>query len=720
MSVTRAVISGLVIVASTSGFCQGTNAAPSKNPVFSIIPAVQQWKEGTGFVDMRGFPIIISATDEKVLRPTAVIVQEDMALLGMERPRILIAEKSAGTPCIRMTLTKDPFNVGEGMIEEQAYSVEVSKEGVVLLAHDRGGIYAGTRSLLHLFVSGGKKEIPCGRIVDAPVTKMRILMLDVGRKAFPITTLYDYLRILGWYKMNTLHLHLSDNSFDNRYAGFRVQCDKFPGLTSKDCFYSKKELREFQDYAAAMGIMILPEIDMPGHAAGLCMYWPELAWVNNPTDRAAMNTGSAALGALDVNNPALLPRMKELIDEMIPVFDSPYMHIGTDEYRVNYKDADQKNKTGENFRAFINEMNKHIRSKGKECVVWDGWEHVSGATEVDPTVVVDMWWGCFDTLAYLKRGHKVINSNQGVTYLTSGRPVYGVNNAGVYERWKPNHFGKVNPPMDAPGFLGAKLHVWCGQGPTGWTMTEIAGETFETIRPVSETLWGKMGSVNYKAFLERAAPLEKVPGVTALERLPSVDGVVLDKPEVIELKKNMPSVALPLDGALRADLEFPWTLTMEVRKDEANGRGVILSSKLAEISDSYEWNDRRKVVNDAEAARGKEKFEKVVRKGFGLARATGNWTKDNPTPVDTTMGPENSRVYSEMPLPLGEWVKITVVAEKRKTTLYMDGKMIKSHGMQALCPLMRLGSPDPENSFVGAVRHLRVMDRAMPPDEVKP
>ncbi len=673
------------------------------------MPAVQKWIGGEGAVDIQSAPIVMFPDDEKALRPTAEILVEDMAALGLPKPEIIVSDKPRDKPCIMFSLETAPFGAGSGTIEAQAYCVVVSEAGITVRAHDKGGIYAGTRSVLQMLVAGGKKTLPCGTIIDAPVTKMRILMLDVGRKAFPLGTLYDYLRVLGWYKMNTLHLHLSDGSFDGRYGGFRVQCDTFPGLTSKDCFYTKKGLREFQDKAAAMGIMVIPEIDMPGHAAGFCLYWPDLAWDKNPYK-----------GALDVNNPKLLPRMKQVIDEMIPIFDSPYMHIGTDEYRVPYKDDAQRAKTGENFRKFINEMNRHIRSKGKECVVWDGWEHVKGKTEIDPTVVVDMWWGCFDTNAYLKAGHKVINSNQNVTYLTSGRPCYGVNNAGLYQNWKPNHFGKVNPSMDAPGFLGAKLHVWCGQGPTGWTMTEIAGETFESVQAMSETLWGRKGSPDYKAFLDRAAPLEKVPGVVALDRLPASSGVVLDKPEEVALKKDAAPAALPLDGTARADLEFPWTLTMEVRQDAVNGRGVILSSDLSEICANYEWNDRKKVVNEAEAARGKEKFEKVIRRGFGIDRATGNWRTDLVgsvrTPVDTTMGPENSRVYDEAPLPMGQWVKYAVIAEKRHTRVFRDGKLIgETRGVQAICPLMRLGSPDAKNTFVGAVRNLKVVNKAEDP-----
>jgi hexosaminidase len=675
----------------------GTAAVRAANPEPVIVPAVQHWQGGDGTLDVRGAPIGIAAADDGSLRPTAEVMRDDLAAMGFPRPEILLGDVPEGKTALVFVLTKAPFNAGTNVIEEQAYSVEIATHRVTIAAHNRAGIFYGTRSVLQMLTAG--RQLPCGRIVDGPVTRLRMLMLDVGRKPFPLTALYDYLRLIGWNKMNVLHLHLSDCSFDNHYGGFRLQCDTFPGLTSKDCFYTKQELRAFQDRAAAMGIMVLPEIDMPGHAAAFTMLWPELAWRQNPYS-----------GHLDVNNPKTAERMKQLLDEMIPVFDAPYFHIGTDEYRVPMTNEAERAQTGEAFRKFINTMNAHVRSKGKECVVWDGWEHSQGTTEIDPTVVVDMWWGIFNTTNYIRSGHKVFNSNQNVTYLTSGRPVYGVNNAAVYERWQPNFFGKVNPPLDDPNFLGAKLHVWVGQGPTGWTMTEIADQTAPSIRAISETFWGRRGSPDYKQFLVRAKPLEIVPGVTVFNRIPSTNGVVLDRPREVLLTKQAGTAALPFEQAGRADLEFPWTLAMDVRKDAVNGRGVILSSDFAEICDRYEWNERRKNTNPEL----KEKVSQVVHTGFGVVRAAGNW---GATPAEAKMAAENSRVYGPS-LPLDQWVQVTVVATRGHTAVYFDGKLIGQQNQQMLCPLKRCGSPDGANVFAGTIKNLRVWDRALSEHEV--
>lgn len=670
-----------------------------ENPEPAIVPAVQQWHGGTGSVKLLGAPIVVAPNEMANLRRTAEVLQGDLVAMGFPKPEIV--EKATTGESISLVLTDAPFHPAENVIEEQAHSVEIGRSGVTISAHNSGGIYLGTRSLLQMLAPSQRTEasIACGKIIDGPVTRYRMLMLDVGRKPFPIASLYDYLQMLGWYKMNALHLHLSDSSFDNRYGGFRVQCDTFPGLTSKDCFYTKKELREFQDRAAAMGIMVLPEIDMPGHAAAFAMQWPDLAWNQNPYS-----------GHLDVTNPKATERMKELLAEMIPIFDAPYFHIGTDEYRVPCKDDEEKLRAGEGFRSFINTMNAYVRSKGKECVIWDGWEHAKGTTEIDPTVVVDMWWGIFNTNDYIARGHKVINSNQGVTYLTSGRPVYGVNNAFVYNNWKPNHFGKVNPPLNDPNFLGTKLHVWVGQGPTGWTMTEIADLTLPSICAMSETLWGRKGSENYRAFLDRSKPVENVPGIMIFNRIPAKSDLVLNQPREVTLSADHNSEPLPFEKATRADLEFPWTLVMEVKKTSANGRGVILSSDYAEICDSYQHNERAKVANPEL----KEKVANIVKTGFGVVRAAGNW---GPTPAEARMAPENSRVYGDA-LPMNQWVRVAVVGTRKHTAVYVDGKLVGEDNQQTICPLKRYGSTDPKNSFAGSIRNVRVYDRAFSAEEI--
>ena len=199
----------------------GISAIAAVNSEPPIVPAVQQWQGATGHLDIRNAPVVLASKDEKLLRPTAELLRCDLA----GRSEIIIADRPVGKPAIRLVLSDIPFKAGTNVIEEQSYTVDITGKGVTVTGHNRAGIFFGTRSILQMLEA--ERTLPCGRIVDGPVTRYRLLMLDVGRKAFPMAALYDYLRILGWYKMNGLHLHLSDSSFDNHYGGFRVSATRF-------------------------------------------------------------------------------------------------------------------------------------------------------------------------------------------------------------------------------------------------------------------------------------------------------------------------------------------------------------------------------------------------------------------------------------------------------------------------------------------------------------
>ena len=176
------------------------------------------------------------------------------------------------------------------------------------------------------------------------------------------------------------------------------------------------------------------------------------------------------------------------------------------------------------------------------------------------------------------------------------------------------------------------------------------------------------------------------------------------------LTKDKLTQPLPFEKADRADLEFPWTLTMEVKKTAVNGRGVILSSELAEICDNYKWDERKKVTNPEL----KEKVSKITHTGFGVVRAAGNW---GATPAEAKMAAENSRVYGD-PLPVDQWVKVVVVGTRKHTAVYFDGKLVGEQNQQMICPLRRYGSTDAGNSFIGSVKNLRVADRALNAEEI--
>ena len=179
--------------------------------------------------------------------------------------------------------------------------------------------------------------MPCIDIKDSPAFDVRGLMLDVGRNYMPMAFIKDVVRKLSYYKINVLHLHLTDD------PGWRVEIKSHPELTDSTFFwktrqpgkyYTQQEIKDLCAYCASLNIRVIPEVDMPGHSASF----------------------TKAVGA-DMQTERGMEVLKEALDEIIPLFEDEWFHIGSDE--VHFKNKD-----------FMPEMIRYIRSKGKEVMVW--------------------------------------------------------------------------------------------------------------------------------------------------------------------------------------------------------------------------------------------------------------------------------------------------------------------------------------------------------------
>ncbi len=661
----------------------GLLSARAGDAALPVVPALQQWTPAAGTLSCPGLTI---GPAPAAFADAARLLREDATGLGL-------GDAGPGVQFEKGPLGELP----NGAIRTEAYRLAINATGIVIRAEAPAGAFWATRTLLQLL--GASRELPCGAAVDFPRYRGRMLMLDVGRKPTPIPVLEDYLRTLAWFKMNEFHLHLSDEAFSGDYTGFRVESQAFPGLASQDLHYTKAELRALQDFAKARGITITPEIDMPGHARAFTDYWPDL------------RIPGESQSYMDVTNPKTIERMKALLDEMIPIFDAPDFHIGTDEYRVGGSEQ-RKQQLHEAFRQFINTMDAHIRSKGKNTRIWSGFENMKGTTDIAGTVTIDMW-ETDDAKGQIARGHRIINSNHGRTYIVPGAHYYGVNDAGIYNDWEPWMVSSQmpkNPQPGEPNLLGGKLHIWNDQGPTGYTHNEIARLMRPSLMAFAEKLWGVKGSADYTAFQRRAAAVGRVPGAAVFERCSArADGVVLEYPREVTLA----SAAARLDFGMmgnRTELEWPWTMTMEVRRTaDFNHRGVILGSGLAEICANFVSEEERQEKGPG----GKEIKKKVSRRGLGVIRAAGSIGAH---PSESHLGKDVNRVYAD-PLPLNEWVSLAIVGTQRHTQVYVNGELQGESDEQTVCPLARLGAGD-GSSFVGSVRNLRVVNRMLTAREI--
>ena len=238
-------------------------------------------------------------------------------------------------------------------------------------------------------------------------------MIDCGRKFIPMAYLQDLVKIMAYYKMNTLQVHLNDNGFkqyfehnwDKTYAAFRLESETYPGLTARDGSYSKKEFIDFQKQAVSNFVEIIPEIDVPAHSLALTHYKPEI--------------GSKEYGMdhLDLFKPETYEFVDALFKEYLegdnPVFVGKRVHIGTDEYSNAKKDVVEK------FRAFTDHYIRFVEGFGKQAVVWGALSHAKGDTPVkSENVVMNAWYnGYADPATMIKDGYQLISIPDGLVYI---------------------------------------------------------------------------------------------------------------------------------------------------------------------------------------------------------------------------------------------------------------------------------------------------------------
>jgi len=675
----------------------------SINTMPNIIPAPRKWIGAKGTFDIGGASLTVPHKQLSQLKPVLDMFRQDLVSIGAVETKPAIATHNSQDGSMIL------FEIKPAEGNPEQYTITISPKGIVASAPTVTGIFYASQSLLQMAMQA--KSIPCGTIEDYPSYRVRSLMLDVGRKFFPYETLKDYIRVLGFLKMNELHLHLSDNSFGNEiYPGFRIECETMPELTNKDGFYTKTQIRELQDFAKLRGITITPEIDAPGHAFCFTELRPDL---RHP------KLGDAYL---DVLNPGTLELMKKVFDEFIPLFDAPDVHIGTDEYRRGRATKEEWAELGEGFRKYINNMNRYITEKyGKNVRIWSGWEHMPGTTQPDTNVIIDMWVSS-DAKAKSALGYKYINSNHGRTYIVPGAGYYGVSNNGLYGNWTPAVFtGKKekDPKPNDPNLLGGKLHIWNDMGPNGYTMYEIADLAVPTIYVMSEKMWGTKASKDYAAFKHRAEKLANIPDTALLERhiksTNDAEAPVFDSGDkVYTLETSDSSIMLMpyLGGAddEQQNLEFPWTISMQIKPNgQQAAPAAIISSRIAELQADLQFttskrNRKTKVTTTTE------------HNGLGFSRL--DKYSSHPLRGDC----KTTRAASGIKLPSDKFSNLTYVGNRRNTKIYLDGKQIASFSgsrQQTLCPLEYVGTyPGRKGGFVGEIKSIKIYNRALDKAEI--
>lgn len=684
----------LFLLIKTVLHAQVNNTAPN------VIPAVHRWQAGRGSFTIDASTVFRFKPSASTQRTVSIFLDDLKALQGSGP----LVNSNAGKSYVII-------KIGPGQqvsqLQKESYQLEIKPRRIVIKALDEAGVFYATRTLLQLIEnSADKQTIPCYSISDIPAYPFRGFMLDVGRKFFPISQLKDYICRMSWYKMNQLQLHLNDQAFHGEhYAAFRIESKTFPGLTAKDGYYTQAEIKDLIQYAADRGINIIPEIDAPAHAMSILDIAPEL------------KNEKLQDGQLDVLNPKTTDMMEKIYDEFVPLFPSPYFHIGTDEYRFKKSTTTEDRKAfAAGFCNYINHFNKYIRAKSKKVMIWSGYNQMTGFTPIDSNVIIDMWLGK-DAKEEVNAGHQIVQSADEWLYIVPGANYYGVDNKFLYEKWLPGDFGpnqQLKP--DEPNLLGAKLHVWNDLGPTGFTYHETADEIAITLPIIAEKLWGYKASTTLDDFTKRVTSIKDIPQVNdtrLLENLKNTEPII-----DIDFKKNNLSDAVskrlikPLTGDeskpvlaldkhdfvrlnLKADeLEQPWTLSFCVKRmDSQDTTAVLFESPYGTIFLSL-------------------KDKKSGKSGFGIARAVGynEYAGDD--------GDFYRQIFNTV-VPTDKWTQITLTGGHNSCTLYINGSEVQAVEKQFVCPLKTIGSNTGHLSASVLLANLKVFSRILSEDEIK-
>ena len=234
--------------------------------------------------------------------------------------------------------------------QEEAYHLLITKKGIILEATTPKGMYWGRQTLEQLKYTKNKKTwVPQCDITDWPAFRIRGFMHDVGRSYIPVEELKREISLLSRYKINVFHWHLTENQ------AWRLECRKYPQLNAtenmereKGKYYTLEEARQLVEFCKQHQVLLIPEIDMPGHSAAF---------------ERTFKT--------DMQSEKGTQILKDIIDEVCATFDVPYLHIGTDEVQFTNPD-------------FVPMMVKYIRNKGKKVISYNpGWNYKPG--EIDMT-----------------------------------------------------------------------------------------------------------------------------------------------------------------------------------------------------------------------------------------------------------------------------------------------------------------------------------------------
>ena len=368
---------------------------------FPLIPLPNFMEEsGAAFVIETKTVLNFDSQDQSLIN----IAKQYKSIWELQTKMQLIASDKRETSDSKIELIKDSIH------SEEAYDLDISKKSIEIRASSSVGFYRALTTLAQLLsfqkLNSKPSFIPTGLIKDAPKYSYRGAMLDVSRHFFTIKEVKQYIDLLALYKINFLHLHLSDDQ------GWRIEIKSWPKLTTyggqtevgggAGGFYTQEDYKGLVAYAQDRFITIIPEIDIPGHTnAALASY----AALNCDNKSPKLYTGiEVGFSSLCIDKEITFEFLDDVIREISAITPGEYFHIGGDESHAT-KEAD--------YVIFINRAQDIVEKYGKKVI---GWDEIQ-SSKIKPNTIAQYWADAENVKGAIRKGAKILMSPAKYAYL---------------------------------------------------------------------------------------------------------------------------------------------------------------------------------------------------------------------------------------------------------------------------------------------------------------
>lgn len=386
-----------------------------------IVPKPVSVESGVGFFNINDRTSIV-CSDSSLIKTATLFSEEQAKVSGLSLP-VSVGNPKRGSINLALTTSLAP----------EEYMLEVRRGGIELTGGSAAGVFYGFQTLKQLMDDGRVASV---KVLDKPHFAYRGTHLDVARHFFTVEEVKTYIDILAAHKINNFHWHLTDDQ------GWRVEIKRYPGLTEKGAFrkqtvvglhsptnhnydgiphggyYTQEEIRDIVQYAADRFITVVPEIDLPGHMMAALTAYPDLGCTGGPYELWCR--WGISEDVLCAGNEKTYIFLENILDEVMDLFPSEYIHIGGDECpktvwekcpkcqaKIRSLGLEDKGKhKAEHFlqNYVMARVEKYLNDNGRKIIGWD--EILDGSATKSATVMV--WRDQQNGVTAARRGNNII------------------------------------------------------------------------------------------------------------------------------------------------------------------------------------------------------------------------------------------------------------------------------------------------------------------------